>query len=202
LITNSSGQKFGKTEGGPIWLDKERTSPYKLYQFWLNTADADVVRYLKYFTLLQQDEIAALERRLQEAPEKREAQRKLAEECTRMIHGEEALSAAIQASAALFGGDVTSLPADMISEIFSEVPSTAIPRNRLSEGMALPDLMAEAGLAPSKAEARRLIESGGFYLNNRRVTDPRLKLDASHSIEGKFIVLRKGAKAYALVKLL
>src|SRR5262245_57711051 len=200
LITDASGAKFGKSEGGPIWLDKGRTSPYKMYQFWLNTADADVIRYLKYFTLLDQPAIADLENRVREAPETREAQRRLAEECTRMVHGESSLSAAIQASQALFGGDVSSLPAADIADIFSEVPSKTIARDRLQPGIGAADLMADTGLAPSKGAARRLIESGGFYVNNRRVNDPRAKIDISQAIEGKFLVLRKGGKAYLLVK--
>src|SRR5262245_3523543 len=200
LITDAAGVKFGKSEGVPIWLDKDRTSPYKMYQFWLNTADADAVRYLKYFTLLDEPEIAALENRVQKAPETRDAQRRLAEECTRMVHGESALSAAIQASQALFGGDVSSLPAADIADIFSEVPSKTIARDRLQAGIGAPDLIAETGLAPSKGEARRLIESGGFYVNNQRMNDPRAKIDMSQAIEGKFLVLRKGGKAYLLVK--
>ena len=200
LITDAAGVKFGKSEGVPIWLDKDRTSPYKMYQFWLNTTDVDVVRYLKYFTLLDEPQIAELENRLKEAPETRDAQRRLAEECTRMVHGESALTAAIQASQALFGGDVSSLPAADIADIFSEVPSKTIARDRLQAGVGAPDLIAETGLAPSKGEARRLIESGGFYVNNRRVNDPRAKIDMSLAIEGKFLVLRKGGKAYLLVK--
>jgi len=201
LITNASGAKFGKSEGGPIWLDAQRTSPYRLYQFWLNTADADVVKYLKYFTLLTRDEISALQHRVVEAPESRDAQRRLAEECTRMVHGETALAAAIQASKALFGEDVTALPASDIAEIFAEVPSITVAPDRLGAGSSVVDLMTEAGLAPSKSEARRLIENGGFYLNNVRVTDARLRLDLSRTIEGKFMVLRKGSRDYVLVKL-
>jgi tyrosyl-tRNA synthetase len=200
LITDAGGVKFGKSEGVPIWLEKDRTSPYKMYQFWLNTADADVVRYLKYFTLLDERQIAELENRVKEAPETRDAQRRLAEECTRMVHGESALSGAIQASQALFGGDVSSLPAADIADIFSEVPSKTIPRDRLQAGIGAADLMADTALAPSKGEARRLIESGGFYVNNQRVNDPRAKIDISQAIEGKFLVLRKGSKAYSLVK--
>jgi tyrosyl-tRNA synthetase len=201
LITNASGAKFGKTEGGPIWLDPQRTSPYKLYQFWLNTPDADVVKYLKYFTLLTRDEIVALEDRLRVAPESRDAQRKLAEECTRMVHGESALAGAMQASKALFGEDVTRLPAADIADIFSDAPSKTLGRDRLSTGLPVVDLMIEVGVAPSKSEARRLIESGGFYLNNVRVSDPRSQVNLSQTIEGRFIVLRKGAKSYVLVNL-
>lgn len=200
LVTNAAGVKFGKTAGGAIWLDKGRTSPYKLYQFWLNTPDGDAIRYLKYFTLLDQAEIADLERRVQEAPEAREAQRRLAAELTSAIHGESAVAAAIQASKALFGEDVTTLPASDIAEIFAEVPSTTVDRSRLEAGIGILDLMTESSLVPSKGEARRLIESGGFYLNNRRVSDTRLQVNFSNTIEGRFIVFRKGAKAYVLLK--
>ena len=200
LITNAAGVKFGKTEGGPLWLDKQRTSPYRLYQFWLNTSDADVIKYLKYFTHLDREEIAQLDRRLEEAPEAREAQRRLAEECTRMVHDETALASAVRASKALFGEDVTSLPASDIAEIFAEVPSKSIVRDRLAAGMGVVDLIVESGLAPSKSEARRLVDSGGVYLNNVRVTDARTQVTSSTAIEGKFIVLRKGAKSYVLIK--
>ncbi len=200
LVMSSSGVKFGKTEGGPIWLDKDRTSPYKLYQFFLNTADTDVVRYLKYFTLLTQEEIGKLETELREAPEAREAQRKLAEECTRMVHGEQALLGALQASKALFGDDVSRLPASDIADIFVDAPSKTVFRDRLEAGMGVADLMTETGLVSSKGEARRLIENGGFYLNNNRVSDARLQVGMSQTIEGKFLVLRKGAKGYVLVK--
>jgi len=200
LITNSSGMKFGKTEGGPIWLDKDLTSPYRLYQFWFNTADSDVIRYLKYFTFLDQNQIAELENRVREAPESRDAQRRLAEECTRLIHGETALASAIQASKALFGEDVTTLPAADIAEIFAEVPSKTLARARLETGIGVLDLMTESGLVPSKGEARRLIENGGFYLNNRRVSDAKQQVGLSQTIEGKFLVLRKGAKGYVLVR--
>jgi len=200
LITNAAGAKFGKSEGGPIWLDAERTSPYRLYQFWLNTSDADVMKYLKYFTLLTRGEISVLENRVLEAPEARDAQRKLAEECTRMVHGETALAAALQASKALFGEDVTALPAGDIAEIFAEVPSKTIAHDRLATGLSVLDLMTETGIATSKSEARRLVENGGFYLNNVRVTDVRLQIGSAQAIEGKFIVLRKGAKGYVLVK--
>jgi tyrosyl-tRNA synthetase len=200
LVTNATGVKFGKTEGGAVWLDKNLTSPYKMYQFWLNTSDADVIKYLKYFTLMDRDEITHLDRRLDEAPEAREAQRKLAEECTRMVHGETAAASAIQASRALFGEDVTNLPAADIAEIFAEVPSKEIPRDRLATGISTMDLLIEAGAAPSKSDARRLMEGGGFYLNNRRVADPRHQVKTEDAIEGKFIVLRKGNKGYFLIK--
>ena len=168
----------------------------------MNTPDADVIRYLKYFTLLGREEIAELERRVADAPESRDAQRKLSDECTRMVHGESALAAAVQASKALFGEDITRLPASDIAEIFAEVPSKTITRERLAAGVAVLDLMVETGIAPSKGEARRLIENGGFYLNNVRELDSRLQVGSSQTIEGKFIVLRKGAKSYMLIKIL
>ncbi len=200
LVTNSAGVKFGKSVSGAVWLDRNRTSPYKFYQFFLNSPDSDVVKYLKYFTLLSRDEISALEARVAGAPEAREAQKKLAGECTRMVHGESALAAAIEASKALFGGDVTAMSAADIAEIFAEVPSTTVARDRLQTGVGALDLMIETGIAPSKGEARRLIENGGFYLNNRRVGDPKLQVGLSEAIDGKFLVLRKGAKAYTLVQ--
>src|SRR5262249_27993105 len=161
-----------------------------------NTTDADVVKYLKYFTLLGREEIAALEDRVRQAPESRDAQRKLAEECTRMVHGESALAAALQASKALFGEDVTRLPAHDIADIFADVPSKTISRDRISSGIPILDVMVETGIAPSKSEARRLIENGGFYLNNVRVSDPRMPVGMANTIEGRFAVLRKGAKGY------
>lgn len=200
LVTNASGVKFGKSESGAVWLDKNRTSPYKFYQFFLNTPDADVIRYTKYFTLLDQTEVAALELRLQEAPESRDVQRRLAEECTRMVHGEAALAGAVEASKALFGGDVTNLPAAEIADIFSEVPSQVLAAQRLQSGVVAVDLIAETGLASSKGEARRLIENGGFYLNNRRISDVKANVTLAHAIEGKYLVLRKGAKSYTLVR--
>ena len=201
LVTTSAGIKFGKTEAGSIWLDANLTSPYRFYQFWFNTDDRDVGKYLKFFTLLKQQEIAELEMLTIIAPEKREAQRRLAEEVTRMVHGENNLRKALKASQALFGGEIADLSAADVLDIFAEVPSTDLPRASF-EGDAMPivDLVIACWFAPSKGAARRLIEAGGIYVNNRRVADVQAKIGLSALIEGQYLVLRKGAREYHLVR--
>ncbi|RMG98605.1 MAG: tyrosine--tRNA ligase [Chloroflexi bacterium] len=203
LITNADGSKFGKTASGTnVWLDPQRTSPYRFYQFWLNVDDADVINYLKYFTWLDQHEIRALEEALFERPEKREAQRALAQEVTRMIHGETAVARAEQASQVLFGGDLEGLDANDIRDIFADVPSSQLAKTAFEgEGMPVVDLLVETGLATSKGDARRSIQGGGIYVNNRRVTDVGQRVTVAESIEGQFVVLRKGRKKYHLVQL-
>ncbi|HRN66806.1 MAG TPA: tyrosine--tRNA ligase [Promineifilum sp.] len=201
LITRADGTKFGKTAGGTsVWLSPEYTSPYRFYQFWYNTDDADVVTYLKYFTWLDEGRIAELEHLLFDQPERREAQRTLAREVTRMVHGETALAKAEQASQALFGGDVTGLDAADIEDIFAEVPSNEVAKEALSGGLAVVDLLVTSGLANSKADARRAIQGGGIYLNNERVTDATQAADLSQAIDGRFLILRKGRRQYHLVR--
>jgi tyrosyl-tRNA synthetase len=202
LITNADGSKFGKTaQGDNVWLDPERTSPYRFYQFWYNVDDADAIDYLKYFTWLTRQEIAALETAVAERPHKREAQQTLAQEMTRMIHGETAVSKAEKASEVLFGGDLEGLDAADIAEIFADVPSSQAPKRDLSgEGTRLIDLLAESGLASSKGDARRTLKGGGVYLNNQRVTDTHYSVTLDDAIEGQFVVLRKGRKKYHLIK--
>lgn len=202
LIVNASGSKFGKTAGGDTaWLDPKRTSPYRFYQFWLNTDDADVVNYLKYFTWLTRPEIAELEHSVQEHPEQREAQRALAREMTMMIHGDTALTKAEQASSVLFGGDLEGLSAEDIQDIFADVPSSEIARETLAgEGVPLVDLLVDGDLATGKGDGRRSIKGGGIYLNNQRVSDPAQMAIISDAIEGRYIVLRKGRKRYHLVQ--
>jgi len=201
LITRADGTKFGKTAGGTsVWLSPEYTSPYRFYQFWYNTDDADVVTYLKYFTWLDEGRIAELEHLLFDQPERREAQRTLAREVTRMVHGETALAKAEQASQALFGGDVTGLDATDIEDIFAEVPSNEVAKEALSDGVAIVDLLVTSGLANSKADARRAIQGGGIYLNNERVTDATRAADLSQAIDGRFLILRKGRRQYHLVR--
>ncbi len=201
LITKADGTKFGKTETGSVWLSPQRTSPYRFYQFWLNTDDRDVVSYLKYFTFLEQGRIQELASAVAERPEGREAQRVLAQEVTRMVHGETALAKAEQASQALFGGEIEGLSADDIQEIFAEVPSSEIARASLEgNGQPFVDLMVASGVAKSKGEARRSIQEGGIYLNNRRVTDAAAQAGLADVIEGRFLVLRKGKKSYHLIK--
>ena len=201
LITTASGAKFGKTEAGAVWLDPNLTSPFRFYQFWLNTDDSDVGRYLRYFTFLERPAIEQLEDTTRRAPESREAQRALAREVTRMVHGEEHVARAERASGVLFGEDLSALPADDVLSVFDDVPSSTVTADKLSgDGVAVVDLLASSGLTASKGEATRLIRGGGVYVNNRRVTDERARLRSADAIDGRLFVLRKGAKQNHVVK--
>ena len=203
LITTASGVKFGKTEAGTIWLDPALTSPYKFYQFWFNTNDRDVIRYLKFFTLLSRERIEELEHKVATVPEEREAQRTLAREVTRMVHGETALLKAERASRILFGEEITDITAREIEEIFGDVPSTEVKKDELSgDGLLITELLVKCGVASSRSDGRRLIQGGGIYLNNMRVTDIEQRVTLNQAIEGKFIVLRRGQKNYHLVKII
>lgn len=203
LITRADGSPFGKTAAGQsVWLDPQRTSPYRFYQFWLNTDDTTVGDYLKFFTFLDRETIGELEKRVQERPERREAQRRLAEEMTRMVHGPTALERAQLASEVLFGGELEGLEAEDIADIFSDVPSSELPRTALEDsGVSIVNLLAESGLASSKGQAKRDIKGGGVYLNNVRVSDWRRTATLQDTIEGQYIVLRKGRKRYHLVRI-
>ncbi len=199
LVTTAAGVKFGKTEAGAVWLDAERTSPFHFYQFWLNTDDRDVVRYLKYFTFRSRDEIDELARGVESAPETREAQRALARDVTGLVHGAEQVARAEQAAAVLFGGDIAQANAEDVLMVFADAPSTelALP----AEGVALVELLALTRLAPSRGEATRLVKSGGVYVNNARAADPRARLTAADAIGGRVIVLRKGRKDQHVVRI-
>jgi tyrosyl-tRNA synthetase len=199
LVTRADGAKFGKSEQGNVWLDPARTSPYKFYQFWINQADADVSRLLRYYTFLPQEEIAALEAELASAPEKRGAHRRLAEEVTAMIHGKEQLANALKASQAMFGGDLRGLDDATLEDIFSEMPSTQFPREALTNGKPVLDALVESGVVPSRGEARRTIKSGGVYLNNERIAEDARLSEASLCSE-RIAVIRKGKKNYHLLK--
>jgi tyrosyl-tRNA synthetase len=202
LITKADGTKFGKTESGAVWLSPERTSPYRFYQFWLNTDDRDVISYLKFFTWLDEKEIRELESLVKTKPEQREAQRRLAREMTRNVHDETALARAEQASEVLFGGEIGGLSAAEVADTFADVPSGQIARGKLqSEGLPVLDLLMECQVLSSKGEARRAIEAGGIYVNNRRVTDAALRLTLADAVEEQFIVLRRGRKNYWLVRI-
>ncbi|MDQ0231069.1 tyrosine--tRNA ligase [Metabacillus malikii] len=196
LVTKADGTKFGKTEGGAIWLDREKTSPYEFYQFWINTDDRDVIKYIKYFTFLSQTEIEQLEAEVQEAPEKRSAQKALAEEVTKLVHGEEALQQAIKITEALFSGDIKQLTADEIVEGFKDVPSTKIE----SSEIGLIDLLIEAKISPSKRQAREDISNGAIYINGDRVQDLTKVIADEDKIGGKFTVIRRGKKKYFLIR--
>jgi len=202
LMQTASGAKFGKTEAGAVWLDPKRTSPFRFYQFWVNTEDRDVVAYLKYFTFLDRTAIAELEARAAAAPEKREAQRALAREVTALVHGGDHLERAERASFLLFSEAIDTLSVDEILSVFDDVPSTELESDVFSrEGLGLVDLVARAQLAPSKSEARRLVQSGGVYVNNRRMADPQARLTREQAIGGRLFVLRKGQKQNHLVRL-
>ena len=202
LVTTSSGTKFGKTEQGTVWLDANRTSPFRFYQFWINTDDKDVITYLKFFTLLNKTEIRELEEVVTTCPEKREAQRKLAQEATKLVHGDNALRGAESASQVLFGDEISNLTLQEVLDIFADVPSCKLEKPDLSgDGTLLVDLLVSAQLAQSKSEARRLIQGGGVYLNNVRTTDVQRKVSLPETIEGQILVLRKGQKEYRLVQI-
>jgi tyrosyl-tRNA synthetase len=201
LVTTASGTKFGKTEAGTVWLAPERTSPFRFYQFWLNTDDTEVVKYLKFFTFLDAPAIDGLARVVATAPETREAQRALAREVTALVHGAEQVSRAERASAVLFGEDIATLPADDVLNVFDDVPSSSVAPEKLEgEGVPVVELLAGSGLVASKGEATRLIRSGGVYVNNRRITDERARLRADDAIEGRLFVLRKGQKQNHVVR--
>jgi tyrosyl-tRNA synthetase len=200
LVTTSSGTKFGKTEAGTVWLDPERTSSFRFYQFWLNADDRDVIKYLRFFTWLDRPIIEALEETVTEAPEKREAQRTLAREVTSMVHGPTELDRAERASQVLFGGSLAGASADDILLVFDDVPATEMRADELASFQANA-LVAHAGLAASKGEATRLIKQGGIYVNDRRITDERSAVSVDEAIGGRVIVLRKGQRERRIVKI-
>ena len=201
LVTTASGVKFGKTEAGAVWLDPALTSPFRFYQFWLNTDDSDVVKHLKFFTFLGQDEITSLEAALSAAPEKREAQRVLAREVTRTIHGQDAVDRAELASGLLFGERIAELDVDDIIAVFDDVPSTELGAASFGgDGVAIADLLVATKLAASKGEAMRLVKGGGVYVNNQRVGNERARFTAGQAIAGRVFVVRKGGRQYHLVR--
>ena len=200
LMKTAAGTKFGKTEAGTVWLDPQRTSPFKFYQFFLNTDDRDVVGYLKAFTWLDRPMIDALETTVTEAPDKREAQRTLAREVTTMVHGGHELERAERASKVLFGGSLADASVDDILMVFDDVPATDVGAAELVTFTATA-LVTFAGLAASKGEATRLIKQGGIYINDRRVTDERSAVTLDDAIGGRVIVLRKGQRDRRVVRI-
>lgn len=197
LVTKADGTKFGKTESGAVWLDPEKTSPYEFYQFWINAADADVVKYLKYFTFLSKEEIEALEQSVQDEPHLRKAQKALAEEMTRLIHGQAALDQAIKISEALFSGNVSNLSGAEIRQGFKDVPSY---EHSTGEEMGLVDLLVAAKISPSKRQAREDVANGAVSINGERVTEIDYILSAKDRIENEFTIIRRGKKKYHLIK--
>ena len=202
LMTTASGAKFGKTEAGTVWLDPERTSPFRFYQFWLNTDDRDVVSYLKLFTYLDPETVAGLERTVLEHPERREAQRMLAQQVTDLVHGREQRQRAERASALLFKGDVRQASKEDILTVFDDVPSTEVDASEFgADGIPVLRLITGSGLEPSSSAAARLIKGGGFYLNDERFTDEKGRVGISQAIEGELFVLRKGQRDRRIIRL-
>jgi len=201
LLTKTDGTKFGKTEGGAVWLAPERTSVYRFYQFLVQVEDAQVVQLLRYFTFLSQEEVSALEDQHKANPERREAHKRLALELTQLVHGETATADALKASEILFGGSLEGITEAQFNEVIAEVPNSTLSRALLGQpDAALPELLIAAGLSPSKGQARKDIEAGGVYVNNQRASDAKLTIGPEHLLFGKFVLLRKGKRNYALVR--
>jgi len=201
LLTKTDGTKFGKTEGGAIWLSAARTSVYRFYQFLVQVEDAQVLQLLRYFTFLSHEEITALDALHAASPERREAHKRLALELTQLVHGETATADALRASEILFGGSLEGMTEPQLNEVGAEVPNVTLAHSLLSQpGAALPEILIAAGLSPSKGQARKDVEAGGVYVNNVRAADAKLILGTEHLLFGKFILLRKGKRNYALVK--
>ncbi len=200
LITNTDGSKFGKTAAGAIWLDPKRTSVYRFYQFWINTDDRDVIRYLKFFTFLSRDEIAALEAKHLANPGAREAHKVLAKSVTDLVHGEHATQEAMRASEILFGGNLEGIAESTFNEIVGEVPTKEIEKAKL-EGAGLPlvELLVHSGLCPSKGQARKDVEGGGVNINNVREASATRAVTTSDLLFGKHILVRKGKKNYVVM---
>ena len=200
LITNADGSKFGKTEAGAVWLDVARTSIYQFYQYWVRVDDRDVVRYLNFFTFLHRDDVEALARQHSEQPQARIAHKALAKEVTALAHGEAAANEAIRASEILFGGELDGITEATFREIAGEVPTHEIRLDRFGgEGLWLPELLHEAGLAQSRGQARKDVKGGGAYVNNRRTDDEQHKLQSGDLLFGKYLLLRRGKRNYAVV---
>lgn len=195
LVTKSDGKKFGKSESGAVWLDADKTSPYEFYQFWINQSDEDVIKFLKYFTFLSKEEINQLEQSKEEAPHKREAQKALAENVTRFIHGEDALNDAIRISQALFSGDLKSLSAKELKEGFKDVPQVELSKNTTN----IIDALIETGIGSSKRQAREDVNNGAIYINGERQQDVNYELTDEDKIEGAFTIIRRGKKKYFMV---
>jgi len=202
LLTKSDGQKFGKSEEGNVWLDANRTSPYKLYQFLMNQSDADTPRLLRFLTFLPREEIEALEAELEAAPEKRVAQRRLAEEIVRFVHGEDALTGAVAATQAMFGGSLEGLDAGTLEDIFADMPCSELAAVELESGRGLLEVLADpaVGVFKSKGEGRKLVQNGGLYVNNERVADAEMTLSPACLTGGSIVVIRKGKKQYHLLR--
>ncbi|MFT9029097.1 tyrosine--tRNA ligase [Liquorilactobacillus nagelii] len=196
LMLKADGTKFGKTAGGAVWLDAKKTTPYEFYQFWLNQDDRDVIKYLKFFTFLDQTEIAELAEKVKTQPEKREAQRRLAEEVTEFVHGKEAVKQAERISKALFSGDVKQLTAVEIEQGFKKMPTVVVTAAKKN----IVDWLVETEIEKSKRQAREDITNGAIYINGERTQDLEFEIDPTVSFDGKFVIVRRGKKKYFLAE--
>jgi len=197
LVTKADGTKFGKSEGGAIWLDAEMTSPYSMYQFWLSSADADVVQYLKYFTFRTEEEIAAIEQKVADEPFRREAQKTLAYDVTALVHGQAAADAVVEASQAVFGrGDLARLDKQTLDGCAAELGGIDA-----HEGISVVDALVKTGVVESKSAARRAVAEGGAYVNNVKVEDADATLSRAEVLAGEWIVVRRGKKTLGMVRL-
>jgi tyrosyl-tRNA synthetase len=196
LVTKSDGTKFGKTEGGAVWLNADKTTPYEFYQFWINVDDKDVVNYLKIFTFLSHEEIIELEKQFNEDRGQRSAQKALAAEMTKIVHGDVALAQALKITDALFSGSVSELTAEEIKQGFKDMPSFTV----AEEEITLVDLLVNAGIVPSKRQAREDISNGAVYVNGVRLQDISKIITSEDRIEGQFTIIRRGKKKYTLIK--
>jgi tyrosyl-tRNA synthetase len=200
LITKADGTKFGKTEGGAVWLDPKKTSPYKFYQFFVNTEDAKVSEYLRKFTFLTRAEIEELEAKHAANPGGREAHKALAREVTRLVHGQAALEGALKASDILFGAEIGDTPETTFQDVVGEVPTKDVDRTKLEgSGSPIVDVIVLSGLAPSKGQARKDLEGGGIYLNNVRVGEVARSVTTADLLFGQYLLLRKGKRSYAVL---
>jgi tyrosyl-tRNA synthetase len=201
LVTTADGTKFGKTESGTVWLDPAMTSPYRLFQFFLQTEDAVVGSYLRYFTFLAHDEIEELDTQTAQRPQRRAAQRALARAVCALVHGEAETERVERASAALFGEEIAALDEQTLLEVVAEAPSSVLSRQAVVAGdLLLVDALTASGLETSKGAARRTITQGGAYLNNRRVDDVERRLSADDLLHDRYVVLRKGRRDHHLVR--
>ncbi|ARJ13763.1 tyrosine--tRNA ligase [Staphylococcus lugdunensis] len=195
LVTKSDGKKFGKSESGAVWLDADKTSPYEFYQFWINQSDDDVIKFLKYFTFLNKEEIERLEASRDEQPHLREAQKALAENVTKLIHGQDALDDAIRISQALFSGNLKSLSAKELKEGFKDVPQVELSADNTN----IVEALVETGISSSKRQAREDVNNGAIYINGERQQDVNYNLSSEDKIENAFTIIRRGKKKYFMV---
>jgi len=200
LLTKSDGTKMGKTESGTVWLSADRTSPYQFYQYWINVADDDAGKCLRFLTELDRDEIEQLAKTRAAEPHRRESQKRLAEEVTRLVHGDNGLSVARRATEFFFGAEIKNTDDRSLVEIFADVPSKELPRSGLEQGLSIVDAFVESGLSKSKGAARRTVQQGGAYVNNCRCDDIERTLTADDLASETVMVLRSGKKNYALLR--